>query len=120
MSNVYEFPNVTCSVEFTIANGESLSAAAVIGGLSPAALIMPSAWTAANITMQASQDGTNFYNVYESDGNEYTITAAALRFILLQVADMPSVRWLKFRSGTSGTPVNQGAARTLTLVVRPV
>jgi hypothetical protein len=35
------------------------------------------------------------------------------------IGDWVGVRFLKIRSGTAGTPVNQAAARTLTLVVQP-
>ena len=103
-----------------IANGESLSGAITLGNRAPVALIMPAAWTTASVTLQGSQDGSTFNNVYDRNGNEYTIAAAAARLILLDVADIPSIRWLKVRSGTAGTAVNQGAARTLTLVVREV
>lgn len=103
-----------------IANGESLSGAIHVGNRAPVLLIMPAAWTTADVTLQGSQDGSTYNDVYDRNGNEYTITAAAARLILLDVPDIPSVRWLKLRSGTTGTAVNQGAARSLTLVVREV
>jgi hypothetical protein len=81
---------------------------------------MPATWTAANLTLQASVDNSTWDNVFDSLGTEVTITAAASRFILLNPADFVSVRYLKVRSGTSGTPVNQGGARTITLIVRAI
>lgn len=107
-------------LKVVIANGESLSGAIGLGNQSPVLLIMPAAWTTADVTLQGSQDGSTYNDIYDRNGNEYTITAAAARLILLDVADIPSVRWLKLRSGTTGTAVNQGAERTLTLVVREV
>jgi hypothetical protein len=38
---------------------------------------------------------------------------------MLNIGDWIGVRYMKVRSGTSGTPVNQGGARTITLVVQP-
>ena len=118
-------PTMPAGVKFTtqtvtIANGASLSNAADIEAKTLIAIDMPSSWTTANLTLQASIDNSTWDNVFDSLGTEVTITAAASRFILLNPADYVSVRYLKIRSGTSGTPVNQGGARTITLVVRAI
>jgi hypothetical protein len=105
----------------TIAAAGSLSGAVDCGaGLFPVALVLPAVWTAADITLQASADGTNYYDVYQSDNTEYTIKAAASRFIILDPADLAGVRYLKVRSGTSGTPVAQAAERVISVVIRQV
>jgi hypothetical protein len=104
----------------TIANGASLSGAVNLSGWTLIGIDMPASWTAANLTLQASVDNSTWDNVFDSLGTEVTITAAASRFILLNPADFVSVRYLKVRSGTSGTPVNQGGARTITLIVRAI
>ena len=107
------------SQEASIANGASLSGAVV---LPPAEYLcgisMPAAWTAANLTFQASFDGTTYYDLYDQDGTELNITAAASRHIVLNPDNFWGFKWLKVRSGTTGTPVNQGAARTITLLTR--
>lgn len=118
-------PTMPAGVKFTtqtvtIANGASLSDAADIEAKTLIAIDMPSSWTTANLTLQASIDNSTWDNVFDSTGTEVTISAAASRFILLNPADYVSVRYLKVRSGTSGTPVNQGGARTITLVVRAI
>lgn len=105
----------------TIANGASLSGEINLGGAMPGAIIMPAAWTAANLTLQVSPDGgVTYYDLYDDAGNEITITAAASRMILFDtIAQLIAIgegSRLKIRSGTSGTPVNQGAARTLYVV----
>lgn len=88
-------------------------------GCTPAAIEMPSAWTTANITVSASSTLAGTYkDVYDEYGSEVTITAAASRFIRLNPADWWSHRFIKLRSGTSGTPVTQTAARTLTIHCR--
>lgn len=45
-----------------------------------------------------------------------TIAAAASRGIIVPLHDMIGFRYIKIRSGTAGTPVNQTDARTLTLI----
>ena len=104
----------------TIANGVALAGAVELGGSALVGIQMPAAWTAANLTAQISVDGTTYQDMYDDEGNEVTITAAASRFIQLIPSEWAGVHYIKLRSGTTGTPVNQGAARTLTLVVREV
>lgn len=114
------------TISFTIASGASLSSAVNVregthpaGSCTPAAIIMPATWTAASITVQASVDGTTFYDVYDEFGTELTFTAAAARIIKIDAAAMWGVGLVfKFRSGTTGTPVNQATARTLSLICR--
>lgn len=115
-------PNNTSVVAAAIASGEALSAEIDLNGQLPVAIVMPAAWTAASLTLQISidDDGAIFNNVYDDGGTEYTVTAAASRYIYLDPLVLVGVRKLKIRSGTSGTPVNQAAARTLTIVTVPV
>ena len=105
----------------TIANGASLSGAVDLRPYgTPARLVIPAAWTTANITIQTSYDGVNFNDFYDSVGSEYTITVGgASRSILLPLADFIGVEWIKLRSGTTGTPVNQAADRTISIVCVP-
>lgn len=104
----------------TIENGASLSDAidCSLGRL--AHIEMPASWTTANLTLQASDalDGT-YNNLYDSFGTEYAIIAAASRSIIVPLADFLGVRYLKVRSGTAGTPVNQGAEREIVLTLAP-
>jgi hypothetical protein len=78
---------------------------------------MPAAWTAATLTFQVSYDGTTFVDLYDDTGTEIQWQAAASRFI---VPSAPSqffgIQALKVRSGTTGTPVNQGADRAIQVV----
>ena len=107
-------------VPVTITNGTALSASVGIGiNSAVVGIIMPAAWTAANLTFQASVDDATFNNLYDAAGTEFTVTAAVSRFIALDPSKTDSISRLKVRSGTAGTPVNQvGADRTITLVVR--
>lgn len=110
----------------TIANGASLSGNITsslwpqegLGNLIVYAIDMPAAWTAANITLQiASADGT-FRDVYDSSGNEITITAAASRRIVVPPNTYISGGAMRLRSGTAAAPVNQGADRTILVYAR--
>lgn len=104
----------------TIANGASLSASVYLTDQPIVAIQMPTTWTTGNLTFQGSNDGTNFFDVYNMDGDEYTVVAAANRYIVLSPFEFQWARYVKIRSGTTGTPVTQGGARTITLVTRKV
>jgi hypothetical protein len=104
----------------TILSGASLSDALNIASRNFFAVIMPAAWTTANLTFQGSYDGTTYYNLYDEAGNEVTFTAAASRYILISTpAKFLGLKKLKVRSGTSGSAVNQGADRAIQIIVVP-
>jgi hypothetical protein len=104
----------------TIANGASLSGSVDMGAARLVGIIMPASWTAAGLTFQCSSDNSTFYNMYDETGAELTWTVAASTYV---TANFPTrwlaCRYLKIRSGTSSVAVNQGAARTLTVVSAP-
>jgi hypothetical protein len=79
---------------------------------------MPAAWTAADITFQASFDNSTYYNVHDESGNEYTLTVAVDRYVTLDPVDLAGASYIKVRSGTAAAATNQGAARTIFVVVR--
>jgi hypothetical protein len=113
--------NVSDTVTATIANGTSLSGALNLGGLRLFGIVMPAAWTTASLTFQMSPDGgTTWVNLYDVNGNELTASASTSRFIVLDPTNFASIAMLKVRSGTSGTPVNQGQDSTLQLILRAV
>ncbi len=101
----------------TIANGASLSNAIDLGSLRLVAIVMPVAWTPADITFLGSVDGDTYSNVYLGDGVEYSVSADASRLIFIEPIYFSMIRYLQLRSGTAGVPVNQGAARVLTALV---
>lgn len=104
-----------------IANGASQSGEVDLGGLSVQAIVMPAAWTAANLTfLAADATGGTFNPVHDDGGTEVTVTAAAARCIGMDAAarELDGLRYIKVRSGTTATPVNQAAERTLTLILR--
>lgn len=105
-------------LDATIAGGESLSQSIAIGkGCIPVAIKMPAAWTAASLTFLAASGSETPADLYDG-ANEVQVTAAASRYIVLEGAVFFTVRTLRIRSGTSATPVNQAAARTLRVICR--
>lgn len=103
----------------TIPSGGSLSGAVDLGETLPVAVVMPSAWDAAALTFQGSLDGSSFLDLYSTSGSELQVSAAANRIIALDPAQFRGARFLKVRSGTSATPVNQTATRSLLILTVP-
>lgn len=104
------------AVTGAIASGQALSAAIVIDGKA-SALQIPAAWTAAAITFQGSIDGTTFGDIYDG-ATERTFASAQVvagRMLALNMADWLGFKAIRIRSGTAASPVNQAAARTLTV-----
>ena len=109
------------TVQTTIANGTALSAEVDMGADTLVGITMPAAWTAAALTFQVSTDGgVTFNEMNSSAGSAVSFTVAASQYIAVDPTLWRGVNAVKVRSGTSGTPVNQGADRVLTLVTRPL
>jgi hypothetical protein len=91
----------------TIAAGESLSDGADCSGGSIVRVTIPQEYTPANLTFQASSDG-NFYNdLYDPDGEEVTLPVKANTTVVVSAHWTRSIGFVKFRSGTRASPVNQ-------------
>lgn len=95
-----------------------------LSGIELQAFRMPSAWTAGAITFLASDvTAGTFYDVYDSGGTELNLTVAASRTIGLTQAHravLRALRFIKFRSGTTGTPVQQAASRTIEIIYKAI
>ena len=102
-----------------IAEGTSQSDAIRKPGYHIVGIIMPAAWTAADLTFQVSDDGgTTFRNVYWDWGPEMVVDAAASMSIELSpFVGLHNIDQLKVRSGTAGVPVAQAAERLILLAV---
>jgi hypothetical protein len=115
--NAVRYQTLTIPAAGSVSNAVPVGAGAVIVGLA-----MPAAWDAANITYQGSVDGINFQDIYDTatngTSNEWSTAAVANRLIMLDTSLSDSLQQIRLRSGTSATPVNQTAARTITLIIR--
>jgi hypothetical protein len=81
---------------------------------------MSTGWTAAAISFRVSMDGTNFFDLFDDGGTEVSLTVAASRIIGFRSDIRSSLRpwkYIQLRSGLTGAPVNQAAARSLFLMV---
>ena len=110
----------------TIANGAALSSQINLTAQRLTGITMPAAWTAAGLTFQYSHDGSTWKELQTFDGTTLATvavdsTSAAAATGWTWIGDyalvFAAVRMLRIRSGTSGSPVNQGALRTFTLPV---
>ena len=102
-----------------IAAGASLSAPCALGALTLVGISMPAVWISAPLTFQVSPDGgTTWGNFFTYLGAEVTAVAVASQYLEVDPNIFAAVRSLKLRSGTSGTPVNQGSTVNITLVTQ--
>lgn len=98
------------------------------GGATACALQLPAAnaWTDANITFDGSFDDVTYGPVLADIYNtEYVVTMPATAALKSQIVPLDldvfaGIRYLKIRSGTAATPVNQAAARSIRIAFRPV
>ncbi|WP_425065628.1 hypothetical protein [Reyranella sp.] len=111
--------STTATATITGGDATGLSGAVDCGSARLALIIMPAGWTAADLTFKESVDNSTFVDKYDAYGVEYTVVCAASRAIVINLPDFLGARYLKFRSGTSGTPVTQSGNRVLTLVLVP-
>lgn len=106
----------------TIANAGSLSNAFPQGDGALVAIELPSAWTAAALSFDVSNDNVTYKSLSWS-GSEFTISdpSAGTSILGTALSVDPAIfqgyRYIKIRSGTVGTPVAQGGARTLYAII---
>lgn len=110
----------------TIASGAATGGPVKVNRDGPCLLFMDSGWTAATLGFDVSPDGSaNSWVplctlIADSSGAEVTYTVAAGKAYALDPALFAGAVWFRPRSGTSGSPVSQGAARTLRFQMRQI
>jgi hypothetical protein len=109
--------------DIEIANGASMSDSIRISDAKYLGLITPSAWTPADVAFQASHDGVNFYPLYDDAGERVREPVGVSRAIALTLNADTVKMWdfIKLESVSSAdgsTPVNQGASRIFTIVLK--
>jgi hypothetical protein len=114
-------PRVVDTATATIAEDADSSDAIFVGDYALFGIVMPSTWTAADISFEVSLDGTTYQHMYDETGAEVSITPTAGTTLMFE-ADFASrflgAKYVKIRSGVSGAFVNQAGARTLTIIGR--
>jgi hypothetical protein len=110
---------IVSTIPATIAAGASLSGQT---DLYPGTLVgiwMPASWTSASLTFQVSPDGgATWLELYTYAGSNLVLTVAAGQFIAVDPTQWKGIYSVKVRSGTSATPVTQGAQAIVNLIVR--
>jgi hypothetical protein len=111
---VYKRPE---SRSLTVSSGGTTSAAFGVGDYTIAGVITPSALTSTAITFTASDTfGGTYAPVYDSDGNQVSLSAAASRAIGLSGAEADALapfKWLKLVCGSA-----EAADRAITVVLK--
>jgi hypothetical protein len=105
----------------TIANGESLSNVINVDGFKYFRFYMPSSWTAANLTFKESYASDKDYqDMYDDASTEVNIPVSTSRVVVADVnaLKLAGAKYIKLRSGTTGTPVNQAAERKIYIVLK--
>jgi len=88
-----------------------------------ARIIVPTGWTAANLTFQVSEDGVTFYELYNDTGTAISVTVPVTTGCALNLQHTTwgmGFNYIKIRSGTAGSPVNQSSQANLTVIRRPL
>jgi hypothetical protein len=97
----------------TIALSGYLSDALTTWGAHVTCIEMPTLWTTAVMTFQGSQDGVNYYNILNDDGDEFIAFVYPSARIYVAHRNLDYSKYIKLRSGTHVNLVNQAAARTI-------
>lgn len=101
----------------TIPDGESISDAVSIGDGLLVGLIVPSGWTDASITLQASPDDSDYFDVHDKAGTEVSFTVDEAQFIAID-PPMRGLGFVKLRSGASGSEVAQSGGVGVKVIVQ--
>jgi hypothetical protein len=87
------------------------------------AIQLSATWTAADLSFLVSRDGTTFFPLFDVAGAEVVLPSALLganRFVGLSGAikeALSAFQFVRLRSGTDASPVNQGNSTNLRLLV---
>ncbi len=105
-------------VQVTIADEAALSDAAFIGTAEIVGISVPT-MDNAKLTFQGSHDGTTYRDLYDSTPAELEWATGTGDYFATLPANLKGVNYLKIRSGTSASPVNQTtAAITFNIVLK--
>lgn len=118
----------TAELTAVIANGAALSGVVDLGDSRIVGFVTPAAWTAASLSFDVSWDGVTYRSLRNDDATstEFTMatgqiaTTASVPVVFTEAHQkmFEHIPYVKFRSGTAGSPVNQGAARTFYVIVK--
>lgn len=96
---------------------ESLSAPINVNAGDVVALMMPDAWTYAELSFQISADDVTHFDVYERDGDEVRVKVTPNAVLLIERELLMAASSLRLRSGSRSRPVVQAARRDFSLAL---
>src|SRR5437773_11477535 len=102
----------------TIAAGESLSSPADYAAGRPVRIYMPAQWQPAWLSMQVSDDGINWSDVFDSNGYEMMMYCVPGSVLPVLVAWPLQAAQIRLRSGSRVAPVPQPVAAVFTFAVQ--
>src|SRR5262245_1418692 len=110
-------------VNAPIGSGQSLSGQINLGGKTLVGIFLPSGWTTAGLSFQASPDGgATFAELDDTTAAAITVSSVTVgangMFIAVDPTKWRGINCIKVRSGTVGAAVNQGSAVTVQLLTR--
>ena len=101
-----------------IESGAAVTAAIELKLRHLVAILLPDTWTAANISLQGSYNGVDFFDIHDEDGEYVNDQAAADVMLSIAPEIAAGCSHIIIRSGVKATPVNQAAERALVVQVR--
>jgi hypothetical protein len=112
------YPDSTLIQTVTIGAGASLSgASSKYSGYRLVGLVTASTWDAAKISFAVSNDGTNFFALYDTTAEVQVASTTGAFAIALEPAKFIGWDYIKVRSGLVGAATNQADATIVTLVL---
>ncbi len=102
------------SMLFDVSADDDLTLSADLQDWCIVGVIMPAAWTAADITIEGSHDDTTFNTITSQTGTTYTLTVSASKYVHLNISDTFNFpRYIKLASSTG-----QASDRTVILELK--
>lgn len=101
-----------------IAAAGTVSASMELRGGSLTRVIVPSGWTTAVITLQGSQNGADFFNLFNEFGGELSLSAVAGGSLLVPLEYTLGLNHVRLRSGTLAVAVPQASPVSITAIAR--
>lgn len=124
------FQNLIETYNVTIAASGSFSGSVWLGGNGIIGIGNAGTWTSAPITFQTTlgsvspDSGGTWVNVYDASTGtiqEYSLaTPGGTQYMAVTPTVMPSLYWVRLRSGNAAAGTTQAAERIITLFTRPV
>ena len=115
MAEIKNFNPIDDTGVFTILNGNDTSDTFDLFGARLVAILYPDAMTGANLNIEGSLDGTNFFNLFNTTGIQLIIPVTTSGLMLFLPSDLAGLRFVRFKSDAT-----ELADRTITGLVRPL